>query len=123
MTVHYPFSPFFAADQSKGLCDALAALFIKLDHAACRQSIKDWQKFADILSMYFAAYDRDSLGEVWDERADWWPQYHFRQDLVPAKDHVTKIEWQLTQHKAEAARWLLGKSTVILFYLNCFQVH
>jgi len=97
------------ADQSKGVLDALGALFVKLDHAACQQGVKTWETFADTLRQYSTTHDKKSLGELWDERADWWPQFHFRGDLVPKKDHVTELEWQLTQHKAKAARWLLGK--------------
>lgn len=70
--------------------------------------------------MYFATHEKNSLGELWNDRFDWWPQYHFRQDLVPSKDQVSETDWQLAQHKADAARWLLGKSmvTIILFELT-----
>lgn len=57
---------------------------------------------------------------LWDERADWWPLFHFRSDLVPKKDHVSEIEWKLTRHKAEAARWLLGKGAV-WYFLACVR--
>lgn len=52
---------------------------------------------------------------LWDERADWWPLFHFRSDLVPKKDHVSELEWKLTRHKAEAARWLLGEGAALFF--------
>ena len=70
--------------------------------------------------MYFATHEKNSLGELWNDRSDWWPQYHFRQDLVPSKDQLSETDWQLAQHKADAARWLLGKSmvTIILFELT-----
>lgn len=105
------------ADQSKGLLDAVAAFFIKLDHAACQQSIKDWEAFAETLRIYFATHEKNSLGELWNDRSDWWPQYHFRQDLVPSKDHVSETDWQLAQYKADAATWLLGKSMDYYFFI------
>lgn len=116
----------FTADQSKGLLDALAALFVKLDHAACRHCVETWQTFADTLQQHFTKHGKNSLGQLWDERADWWPQFHFRRDLVPDKEHVSELEWQLTQHKATAARWLLGKGNVhtysdCLFSLKCYS--
>ena len=62
------------------------------------------------------------MGELWDERADWWSGFHFRQGQVPDKRHVSELEWQLTQHKAEAARWLLGKGTVSTSFLLSLSV-
>ena len=41
---------------------------------------------------------------------------------VPDKRHVSELEWQLTQHKAEAARWLLGKGTVSTSFLLSLSV-
>ena len=55
---------------------------------------------------------------LWDERADWWPLFHFRSDLVPKKDDVSELEWKLTRHKAEAARWLLGKGECVRVFVN-----
>ena len=109
------FFSFFAVDESKGLLDTLGALFVKLDHAACRQSITAWESLAVTLQQFCTTHGKGNLSVVWDERADWWPQFHFRPDLVPNKDHVTELEWKLTRHKAEAARWLLGKSAVWIF--------
>ena len=62
------------------------------------------------------------MGELWDERAHWWSGFHFRQGQVPDKRHVSELEWQLTQHKAEAARWLLGKGTVSTSFLLSLSV-
>ena len=122
LTLLFYFIPTFIADQSKGHFDALAALFLKLDHAACRNCAKTWETFADTLKLYFTTRKEDSLGELWDERADWWPGFHFRQDQVPDKGHVSVLEWQLTRHKAEAARRLLGKGTVSASFLLSLSV-
>lgn len=105
---------FFAVDESKGLLDTLGALFIKLDHAACRQSLAAWKTLAVTLQQFCTTHGKSNLSVLWDERADWWPRFHFRSDLVPNKNHVSELEWKLTRHKAEAARWLLGKGTVLI---------
>jgi len=97
------------ADEWKGLLDILGAVFIKLDHAACRQCLSAWENLALTLQQFCTTHDRSKLSVLWDERADWWPLFHFRSDLVPKKDHASELEWKLTRHKAEAARWLLGK--------------
>ncbi|XP_068707113.1 TATA box-binding protein-associated factor RNA polymerase I subunit A-like isoform X2 [Montipora foliosa] len=98
------------SDQPKGLLDALASLFLKLDHAACRNCAKTWKTFADTLQSYFTTEQhKNSLHELWDERGDWWPRFHFRPDQVPDIASTSELEWQLIQHKAEAADWLLGK--------------
>ena len=73
---------FYSTDQSKGLLDALAAFFIKLDHAASRQCIKDWETFSDTLRMYFATHEKNSLGELWNDRSDWYPPNIKRQRLT-----------------------------------------
>ncbi|XP_078382190.1 LOW QUALITY PROTEIN: TATA box-binding protein-associated factor RNA polymerase I subunit A-like [Oculina patagonica] len=96
-------------DESKGLLDTLGALFIKLDHAACRQNLTAWETLAVTLKEFCTTHGKKNLSVLWDERADWWPQFHFRLDLMPNKNNVSAQEWQLTRHKAEAARWLLGK--------------
>jgi len=96
-------------DESKRLLDILSAVFIKLDHAACRHCLTAWETLAHTLQQFCTAHDRSKLSMLWDERADWWPLFHFRSDLVPKKDHVSELEWKLTRHKAEAAKWLLGK--------------
>ena len=105
----------FVADQSKGLLDILGALFIKLDHAACQHCVTTWEELANALNQFCTAHDQSDLKVLWDERADWWPQFHFRLDLVPNKDHVSELEWKLICHKGEAARWLLGKGTCTFF--------
>ena len=109
---HFLFLFYFClllADESKGLLDILSAVFIKLDHAACRQCLTAWETLSHTLQQFCPAHGRNNLSVLWDERADWWPLFHFRSDLVPKKDHVSEQEWKLTRHKAEAARWLLGK--------------
>ena len=58
---------FYSTDQSKGLLDALEAFFIKLDHAACQQSIKYWEALAETLRVYFATHEKNSLGELWTD--------------------------------------------------------
>ena len=88
----FVFIPIFITDQSKRHLDALAALFLKLDHAACRNCAKTWETFADTLQLYFTTNNKDSLEELWDERADWWPGFHFRQDQVPDKGCVSELE-------------------------------
>ena len=99
----------FFTDQSNGLVDILGALFVKLDHAACQFCVTAWKKLAAALTQFCAAHDTRELKIFWDERADWWPQFHFRLSLVPNKNYVSELEWKLTRHKAEAARWLLGQ--------------
>jgi len=96
-------------DESKGLLDILSAVFIKLDHADCRQCLTAWETLAHTLKQFCTEHGKGNLSILWDERADWWPLFHFRSDLVPKKDHVSELEWKLTRHKAEAARWLLGE--------------
>ena len=124
--INHPIThPFFffrfpLADESKGLLDILSALLIKLDHAACRQCLTSWETLALTLQQFCTAHGRSNLSVLWDERADWWPLFHFRSDLVPIKDHVSELEWKLTRHKAEAARWLLGKGAV-WYFLACLR--
>ena len=102
----------FIAEQPKGLLDALASLFLKLDHAACQRCEKTWKLFADTLKVYLTiGHDKKGLDELWDKRLDWWPRFHFRPDQVPDRDSASELEWQLAQHKAEVARLFLGKGT------------
>ena len=102
------------ADDSFKMHDALEALFIKLDHAACCQNTQDWEMLASLLWQTISVHGKSSLNELWSERADWWPSFHFRADLVPIKCSVTDQEWELPHHKAEVARCLLGESMVAL---------
>ncbi|KAK2551447.1 TATA box-binding protein-associated factor RNA polymerase I subunit A, partial [Acropora cervicornis] len=97
-------------EQPKGLLDALASLFLKLDHAACQRCEKTWKLFADTLKVYLTTGDyKKGLDELWDKRLDWWPPFHFRPDQVPDRASASELEWQLAQHKAEVARLFLGK--------------
>ncbi|XP_074607049.1 TATA box-binding protein-associated factor RNA polymerase I subunit A-like [Acropora palmata] len=97
-------------EQPKGLLDALASLFLKLDHAACQRCEKTWKLFADTLRVYLTTGDyKKGLDELWDKRLDWWPPFHFRPDQVPDRASASELEWQLAQHKAEVARLFLGK--------------
>ena len=109
---------FFTADQLKGLLDALAVLFLKLDHASSQKCVKTWESFAETLQQYFTTQNENSFGELWGARADWWPRFHFRRDQVPDKDHVSELGWQLARHKAEAATWLLGRGTAGVAYFS-----
>lgn len=100
----------FIAEQPKGLLDALASLFLKLDYGACQRCEKTWKLFADTLKVYLTTgHDKNGLDELWDKRLDWWPRFHFRPNQVPDRASASELEWQLAQHKAEVARLFLGK--------------
>ena len=111
----------FFTYQSNGLVDILGALFVKLDHAACQFCVTAWRKLAAALTQFCAAHDTRELKIFWDERADWWPQFHFRISLVPNKNHVSELEWKLTRFKAEAARWLHHKVRVLCVHIQAFH--
>ena len=112
----------FFTDQSNGLVNILGALFVKHDHAAYLFFVTAWRKLAAALTQFCAAHDTRELKIFWDERADWWPQFHFRLSLVPNKDHVSELEWKLTRYKAEAARWLRGQGTCFVCTYKRFIV-
>ena len=90
-------------------------------HSACQFCVTVWRKLAAALTQFCAAHDTRELKIFWDERADWWPQFHFSLSLVPNKDHVSELEWKLTRYKAEAARWLHDKVRVLCVHIQAFH--
>ena len=106
----------------KWTCKYFRSAFCQARPCSISIFVTAWRKLAAALTQFCAAHDTRELKIFWDERADWWPQFHFRLSLVPNKDHVSELEWKLTRYKAEAARWLRGQGTCFVCTYKRFIV-
>ena len=105
----------------KWTCKYFRSAFCQARPCSISIFVTAWRKLAAALTQFCAAHDTRELKIFWDERADWWPQFHFRLSLVPNKDHVSELEWKLTRYKAEAARWLHDKVRVLCVHIQAFH--
>ncbi|XP_031569735.1 TATA box-binding protein-associated factor RNA polymerase I subunit A-like, partial [Actinia tenebrosa] len=97
----------------------LHILFNKLDHYACRNSLNGWTALAQILKLCYhgKTINKDfehTIKECWEERADWWPQYHFQEQQLLTMDSTNEYDWNIVLEKAKVAQRLLGKDCVFV---------
>jgi hypothetical protein len=96
----------------------LCVLFNKLDHFSCRKSLDDWKALADLLNTCYLENPVDknidkTIKDCWEERADWWPQYHFQEHQLSTKS-TSDYDWNVILEKAKVARWLLTEGKFII---------
>ncbi|KAK3713309.1 hypothetical protein QZH41_009032, partial [Actinostola sp. cb2023] len=100
------------SDYNKNICTLFGLLFSKLDYHSCKTSLVDWKALAHIL--HICNHDNpinkgidDKVKACWDERADWWPDYHFSVAMVTTS--LSSHDFNVTLEKAKVAKYLLSK--------------
>ncbi|XP_048589937.1 TATA box-binding protein-associated factor RNA polymerase I subunit A isoform X2 [Nematostella vectensis] len=91
---------------------SLVTLFHKLDHFDSRKCLNTWSALSDNLDAAHQLFDQDTWSELvlkglWEERTDWWPEYHFSKAELECTDFQS--EWSLLFSKYRVARRFLEK--------------
>lgn len=99
---------------TKNISQQLYILFNKLDHYSCRNSLDEWKALAEILNLCYHGNTINkeidqTIKDCWEERADWWPQYHFQEQKLMRLDSTNEYEWNIVLEKVTVAQWLLGE--------------
>ena len=88
----------------KASAKSCASFSINWDHYSCRNSFNEWKALAKILdtSYYENAINEDvdqTIRDCWEERADWWPQYHFQEKQLLKISSFTECDWEIVLEK------------------------